>query len=123
MDRQIKFKGKSVFTHEWLYGNLLQTSSGYCLIDPFVETLKNRESVDPQTVCEFTGELDRDKEELYECDLFQIGNEPGIYEIRFEHGCFLAYHDGKQYGLVGELANCFIKKIGNIFENQELLQQ
>lgn len=72
---------------------------------------------------QFTGELDRHKEELYECDLFQIWNEPEIYEIRFEHGCFLAYHDGKQYGLVGELANCFIKKIGNIFENQELLQQ
>jgi hypothetical protein len=33
----------------------------------------------------------------------------------------MAYYEGKQYGLIGELQQCFIKVIGNIFEQPELI--
>ena len=40
---------------------------------------------------------------------------------KFDYGCFLAYEDDVQVGILAELSTMFIKKIGNIHDNKELL--
>ncbi|KAF0198856.1 MAG: hypothetical protein FD170_3976 [Bacteroidetes bacterium] len=65
---------------------------------------------------------DKKKQDIYEGDLFKLGSEKQVLEVRFEHGCFMAFHKGKSVGLIGELQVCFIDVIGNIYENPELLQ-
>ena len=44
-----------------------------------------------------------------------------LLEVRFEHGCFMAFIKEKQIGLIGELQICFIDVVGNIYQNPELL--
>lgn len=83
-------------------------------------TTANTKYPDDIPVMQYSGINDRDGKDIYDGDLFKLGAEKDIYEVRFEHGCFLAYKKDVQFGLIGELKIMFIKVIGNIYENSEL---
>lgn len=130
MKREILFRGKRVDTGEWIYGDLIKNS----IIDPFTYIaigvgykIDNPEigkaiKVFPNTVGQFTGITDKNGTKIFEGDVFKIGAEDNIYTVKFDYGCFLAYEDDVQVGILAELATMFIKKIGNIHDNKELLK-
>lgn len=65
---------------------------------------------------QYSGINDKNGAEIYEGDRFRIGSGKKIFEVRFEHGCFMAFYNGKQYGLIGEIQSCFIEVVGNIYQ-------
>ena len=126
MKREILFRGKSIEPStegKWRYGSLLvHGSCCYILPDNTINPLgivKYR--VDPETVGQFTGIDDREGEKIFEDDIFKIGAEEGVFTVKFDYGCFLAYEDDVQVGILAELSTMFIKKIGNIYDNKGLL--
>ena len=78
----IKFKAKSIYNGEWVYGDLLHQSDGthiYMRKGEGGHTLCPR--VDPYTVCQFTGLKDCDRASIYEHDLLRSEKTDSTFEV------------------------------------------
>ena len=128
MKREILYRGARMGDGKFVYGSLVfvkendksENELPHIVISYGPDTFDWFE-VEPETVGQYTGIDDREGEKIFEGDIFKIGAENNIYTVRFDYGCFLAYEDDVQVGILAELATMFIKKIGNIHDNKELL--
>ena len=126
--REILFRGARVCDGHFVNGSLVEVN-GECdsnesvphIVISYGPDTFDWFEVDPETVGQYTGIDDREGEKIFEGDIFKIGAENNIYTVRFDYGCFLAYEDDVQVGILAELATMFIKKIGNIHDNKGLL--
>lgn len=121
--RTIKFRGKSIDTNEWLYGDLVHSSD----MKRSAILVKDKSSydeceVDPLTVGQFTGLYDKNQNEIYEGDILDF-NGLNI-EIRFVRGVFALLCNGDlNQELCGDCkTDLFAKIIGNIHDNSELMK-
>ena len=128
MKREILYRGARMGDGKFVYGSLVfvkendksENELPHIVISYGPDTFDWFE-VEPETVGQYTGIDDREGEKIFEGDIFKIGAENNIYTVRFDYGCFLAYEDDVQVGILAELSTMFIKKIGNIHDNKELL--
>jgi len=117
MNRKIEFRGKSVRTGEWVYGDLMTIMVnvyGIRATDTAIDTM-----VIPETVGQFTGAFDILQNEIYEGDVFHHGDKRILYIADFHNCAFV----GRQIGstsMIG-LSNRFggITKVGNIHDNKK----
>ena len=82
--RQNEFRGKRLDNGEWLYGDLVHDNQGGCYIYPldslglFVEN-----KVDPNTVGEFIGLVDKKDNKIYDGDILfvEFVDKSGGYQL------------------------------------------
>lgn len=125
MKREILFRGKRIDNGEWIYGGIYVDNAECFIINDLLpvnplRAVCNGVQVDPETVGQFSGELDRNRQRVFEGDVIRIGNEREYYEVRFLHGCFRAFDGDKQVGILGELQHCYIEVIRTIHDKLEL---
>ena len=120
MEQEILFRGKTKLGGKWIYG-MPTYDFEYIFNDDNLDSSDCYE-VDPKTIGLFSTIYDKNKKRIFEGDIFKLGSEKDLFEVRFEHGCFLAYLKGEQFGILGELHTCFIEVVGNIYDNPELLE-
>lgn len=127
--REIKFRGKSIDTGEWVYGYYIKSGPDFhggerhCIATPGTVAdyagLKFIQ-VDPKTVGQFAEFHYEDGCEIYENDILELGGIPHVVEFRA--GCFVAdpLYDADFSSFVSEICQrC--KRLGNTHENPELL--
>jgi uncharacterized phage protein (TIGR01671 family) len=85
MKREIKFRGKRIDNKKWVYGFLADED----YINDIDSIDLSSIEVDIDTVCEFTGLLDKNGKEIYEGDIISVnGKYPKLVKYIDDYACF-----------------------------------
>ena len=138
MKRTIKFRAQRLDNGKWVYGDL-EHNPGNKLTRIHTYDSKGdyqgQHIVIPESVCQFTGLLDRNRKEIYEGDIVKYDDTPyNAYaspysgEVVFYCGSWRVKTKG--YGVEwvypylfrDDFANRKTELLGNIYDNPELLK-
>ena len=125
--REILFRGKRTDNGKWVVGMLGQYHEGIkaTIVLNHLGTVDSVDfiCVDPTTVCQFTGLLDKNGKQIFEGDVFAWGYA-GVYDMRY-----VVSYDAETTSFIGvrkhgflSLSGITIEIIGNIHDNPELLK-
>lgn len=121
--RTIKFRGKSILTDEWFYGDLVHSADK----KRTAILVNDKDSYDecevvPETVGQFTGLYDCEGKEIFEGDILDFNGLK--VEVRFVRGVFAFLVNGNlDDELCGDCrTDLFAKVIGNVYENPDILK-
>lgn len=122
--RTIKFRGKRVDNGEWVTGYVLfSKDNSEAVIAKLTDTESVCENVDPNTVGQFTGLLDKNGKEIFEGDVVDFDNYlQGRSYVEFDSGCFRVASPNYTTTLTYHVS-LHTHIIGNIHDNPELLKQ
>ena len=152
MNRIIRFRGKRLDTSEWIYGDLIQyADKSYAIFSSPLSKygyeateICRRDAVDPSTVGQFTGLLDKNGKEIYEGDIINLINADGksinvvcefgtarrdIFENTVDiTGFYFKLSNGKKtfpivHNYAGKHDLELFEVIGDIHDNPELLKE
>ena len=121
--RTIKFRGKSILTDEWFYGDLVHSADK----KRTAILVNDKDSYDecevvPETIGQFTSLYDCDGKEIFEGDILDFNGL--TVEVRFVRGAFALLVNGNlDDELYGDCrTDVFAKVIGNVYENPDIMK-
>ena len=141
--REILFRGKTD-DGEWVYGSFCMDAreqfNGLCGVDGFIRLYDKAKwkmqtyEVERETVGQYTGLHDKHGKRIWEGDIVRyaerrLGGEyvSVVHPVTFDEGGFCAHHyflnNWLRNGLGGNTKLEDIEVIGNIHDNQELLER
>lgn len=135
--REIIFKAKRLDNGQWVEGSLLETKGIY-QISVFDHELYKKESeggwdifdfntfvtVDPETVCQYTGLTDKNGNKIWEGDILGGGHLGFVAAVTFNDGMFqFVTNEHQGNSPLGQDRAKRLEVIGNIFDNIELFNQ
>jgi len=127
MKRIIKFRGRDLKTGEFVFGDLeTRPKEDFMVIHQYHEdgSYKSQVKVDPDTVGQFTGLLDKNGREIYEGDLFSLDGLMTMVVYEPENGYYcLRMSDNEHWMLpLDRRITEYYEVISNIYDHPELLE-
>ena len=122
--RTIKFRGKSILTDEWFYGDLVHSADKKrtAILVNDKDSYDECE-VDPETVGQYTGVPDKNGTKIFEGDIVEILTEnEEIGVVEYDDGGFQIESDGFIVDFHTNINGTDLEVIGNIHDNPELLE-
>lgn len=112
--------GKS--KNDWIFGDLVHNTLtvSICKASPLQAGARRFYKVNPQTIGQYIGLEDNDKQKVFEGDILYdpTDSDNGLYVVEFMDGEFVLINDDIIYEI--EQVH-FLHIIGNIHDNKELL--
>ena len=130
--REILFRGKRLKIGDWVEGSLIFYPDGDCYIArPSDDTnVLDKFCVDPATVSQFTGVLDKNGKKIFEGDIIHLDyigktrGVEGIATVIFENGKFgVKWGWHKEFVCLDGFANTTLEIVGNINDNTQLSER
>lgn len=129
--REILFRGKWIGNNEWVEG--FYVASCASIVHPYsykdgihyIRTIPHNMKyyVDPETICQYTGLTDKNGRKIFEGDIVRCGGMLVVkWDEKFAGWCITkeGWLYNHFFGEAFEPIDCEV--IGNIFDNQELLE-
>ncbi len=123
--REILFRGKSIDTGEWIYGDLLQYAD---TVQIWVKTNDGKWNymVDPETVCQYTGLTDKNGKKIFEGDILsarldsEYPNDITYVQITW-NGFSWCTRESTRDDIMTEWDCNTFEVFGNIYDNPDLI--
>ena len=126
--REIKFRGKRLDNGEWVYGYPCYIDNEPIIITGYVKQVDGSlfhcntfYFVILETIGQYTGQKDINGREIYEGDIVTNGVSVGVVIWHDVRAMFII--DCSQCDIAPMDDWCELKRIGNIYENPELLKE
>ncbi|NOY58936.1 MAG: hypothetical protein GXO75_08385 [Calditrichaeota bacterium] len=132
--REIKFRGKKVDNGQFVNGQLVLTVDGdvYILVEPYSDVCDRGDisygtigadqicEVVKETIGQYIGSKDKNDKEIYEGDILKINfaEREFIGIVKWDN-TYLGFHPFTKYPLDPD----HVEIIGNIYENEDLLEE
>ena len=127
----IKFRGKSKRTGEWLYGDLeYNRKKDIARIHSYDDEggYIGQQEVDKETIGQFIGMTDKNENKIYDGDIIKTDDGldiSGYYKVSYDIDTTGFVCVGKDVhchpGIIEEFSDIVV--VGNIYDNKELLTQ
>lgn len=132
MDREIKFRGKRVYTEDWVYGYYVKSTNDRAYIIRYAteDAINTNNEIDflyheviPETVGQHIGRKDKNEKYIYKDDIIKRYNgEIGV--VVFDEGCFILERVSEENCEYIQHCSEYFSEceiIGNVWDNKELL--
>lgn len=128
--REILFKAKRIDNGEWVEGSLLQTTAVSLksfIVESSCYTFDKWDwnecvQVDTDTICQYTGLIDKNGNKIWENDIVEIPTEDEYFHLKWEEDTARFVMSSNSF--IVTFDNYWsheVEVIGNIFDNPELI--